>query len=614
MQPNPHPYAPSPLDGLKRFVWSTLAVMLVAGSSAGAATEALHVRHMMPATNLAPHLSVMVDSTARIGIDQVLAGETPPFVPNTRRIPSFGFTRDAIWLKCEIRNDSGEDQQLTAILRTARLDHFAWHVVDDGRLLQSRNAGVADEGRPVFYRFPRIDIDIPAGETRTLYARSQSGTSQWFELVIGCEQAINRNIVVGAMSDLALVGFIFAVVVFSLLFCVLQRQRFYLYLGSFALSYLVYYGIFNGYLRLLFPELPLWIERELFGMFCGLSVFVFTRFNALILGLDRAPPGLRVCQWLADGFAFVSIAMFVLVDFALAIQCFALMQALAYLCGSVVVLWCPTRREVHRVPLLITWLSWGGFVILLNLQFADVVPVFIRLGLIQQMFVPVILGGFFISIAYHQRSLDGLRLDLAQSQRAETSARLSALRYQINPHFLFNTLTSIDALSRSAPGRIPELVGKLATFLRLRLLESQDGLSTLRQEVESLRAYLDIEQLRYGEALKAHFQIAPESLDVMVPELILQPLVENAVKYGFEKDCDLEIRIQSSVAYGSVRIDVSNPGSLQASNHPDTGLGIGIENIVSRLHLHYGDRAWFTISQQEDRVISSMGIPQSKIA
>lgn len=591
-----------------------LAALLVAGSTAGAATEALHVRHLMPATNLAPHLSVMVDSSARIGIDQVLAGETPPFVPNKRRIPSFGFTRDAIWLKCEIRNDSGEKQQLTAILRSARLDHFTWHVVDGGRLLQSRNAGVADHGRLDFYRFPRIDIDIPAGGTRTLYARSQSGTSQWFDLVIGCEQEINRNVVVGAMSDLALVGFTFAVVVFSLLFCVLQRQSFYLYLGSFALSYLVYYGMFNGYLRLLRPELPLWVERELFGMVCGLSVFVFTRFNALILGFDKVRPWLRVCQWLADGFAFVSIAMFALVDFPVAIQCFGLTQALAYLCGSIVLLWHPKRREVHRVPLLITWFSWGGFVILLSLQFTDLVPVFIPFSLIQQLFVPVILGGFFISIAYHQRTLDGLRLDLAQSQRTETSARLSALRYQINPHFLFNTLTSIAALSRSAPGRIPDLVGKLATFLRLRLLDSQDGLSSLRQEVESLRAYLDIEQLRYGDALKAHFQIAPESLDVMVPELILQPLVENAVKYGFDEDCDVEIRIQSTVVDGCVRIDVSNPGSLQASNHPDTGLGIGIENIVSRLHLHYGDQAWFTISQQEDRVISSMAIPQTNIA
>jgi hypothetical protein len=596
---------------VKRSARFLMGMAGVAGLVAGARADGVWAEEMMPVQSLAPHLSIMVDPTAMLGIDEVLAGETPPFEPNTRRVPSFGFTRDAVWLKFEIRNAGEEDQRLTAILNSARLDHFTWHVVEGGRLVQSLNAGAADDQRSRLYRFPRLVIDVPAGGAKTVYARSQSRTSQWLDLRIGCEQAINRSVVVEAMSDLALVGFSFAVILFSLLFCFLQRQRFYLFLGSFAFTYVVYYAIFNGYLRLLWPDLPLWVEREAFGVICGLSVLVFTLFNSSILGLMQSTMRVRVSQRMAHGFAILTVLLFVVLDFSVAIQWFALIQALTYLCGSLAVLWHPKRREVSHTPLMVTWFGWGIFVALLGLQFSNLIPVFIPFILIQQLFVPVILGGFFLSVAYHQRTLDGLMLDLAESQRAETSARLSALRYQINPHFLFNTLTSIDALSRSAPGRIPALVGKLATFLRLRLLDSKDGRSSLRQEMESLRAYLDIERLRFGDALKAVFQIAPASLDVMVPELILQPLVENAVKYGFDEDRDVEIRIESTVADGRLCIVVANPGSLDGGSNPDSGFGIGIENIRARLKLYYGDAGVFSITQDQDRVVARIEIPHN---
>jgi signal transduction histidine kinase len=598
---------------VKRSARFLMGMAGVAGLVAGARADEVSAVEMMPVQSLAPHLSIMVDPTAELGIDEVLAGATPPFERNTSNIPSFGFTSAAVWLKFEIRNAGEEDQRLTTILNSARLDHFTWHVVEDGRVVQSLDAGAADEQRAKLYRFPRLVIDIPAGGVLTVYARSQSRTSQWLDLRIGCEQAINRSVVVEAMSDLALIGFSFAVAFFSLLFCFLQRQRFYLFLGSFAFTYLAYYAIFNGYLRLLWPALPLWVEREAFGVICGLSVLVFTQFNSSILGLYQSRRRVRVSQGMAHGFAILTVLLFVVLDFSVAIQWFALVQALTYLCGSLAVLLHPKRREVSRIPLMVTWFGWGIFVALLGLQFSNFVPIFIPFGLIQQLFVPVILGGFFLSVAYHQRTLDGLMLDLAKSQRAETSARLSALRYQINPHFLFNTLTSIDALSRSAPARIPELVGKLASFLRLRLLDSKDGRASLRQEMESLRAYLDIERLRFGDALKADFQIAPASLDAMVPELILQPLVENAVKYGFDEDRDVEIRIESAVADGRLCIVVTNPGSLDMGGNLDSGFGIGIENIRARLKLYYGDDAKFSIIQDHDHVVARIEIPHANI-
>jgi hypothetical protein len=576
---------------------------------ASAKADVIWAEEMMEATSLSRHLSFMIDPTAKLGIEDVLSGGAPPFKPNKDKIPSFGFTRDAVWLKFEIRNAGVESQQLTAILHSARLDHFTWYVVDGGKVVQTQKAGAADERTSRLYRFPRVKIDIPAGETRVVFARSQSKTSQWLDLRIGSEQAIDRSVVVDAMSDLMLVGFSFAVVVFSLLFCFLQRQVFYLFLGSFSFTYLVYYAIFRGYLRLLLPDLPMWVEREAFGMICGLSVLVFILFNGSILGLNQSTSRVRASQRMADGFAVLCVLLFVVLDYAIAIQWFALVQGVTYLCGSFAVLMHPKRSEVSYIPLMVTWFGWGIFVALLGLQFSNLIPVFVPFGLVQQLFVPVILGGFFLSVAHHQRTLDGLKLDLAKSQRAETHARLDALRYQINPHFLFNTLTSIDALSRSAPTRIPELVGKLATFLRLRLLDSDDGLATLRQEVETLRAYLEIEQLRFGDSLKARFRIAPETLNVMVPELILQPLVENVVKYGFDEDCDVEVIIESMMIQNRLRICISNPGELKSGTGKESSLGIGIENTRARLKLFYGEQASFSLTEDQGLVTATIELP-----
>lgn len=572
--------------------------------------NAVWAEENMPAMSLAPYLSTMLDPSGAVTIDQVVAGEAPEFSKNTQKTTAFGFTTDAVWLKFKIHNPTDRDLHISAILNSARLDHFTWHVVSDSEVVDSISGGAADGLRLQFARFPKIEVEIPAGSTKTIYTRSQSRTSQWLDLQIGCREAVNHNVLLSAMSDMALIGFCLAVFISSVLLGYIQRQRFYLYLGGFACSFLLYYLIFYGYLRLLWPDIPLWVEREAFGIICGISVLVFVKFNAAILGLHESTLRVRICHYMAIGFALLSLLAFVLLEFILAVQCFALMQALAYLCGSVALLWHLRPIQSSRIPHMATWFTWGLFIILLNLQFSNIIPIYISFGVLQQFFVPIILGGFIFSVAQHQQTLDSLKLDLEKSQRAETSARLSALRYQINPHFLFNTLTSIDALSTSAPERIHELIGKLSTFLRLRLIDSNNGLTKLRNELESLRAYIFIEKMRFGTSLSADFKIAPESEDFLLPEMILQPLVENAIKYGFDEDRDVDLLIKSTVTGGRLRITVSNPGTLGGGDSDERGLRIGLDNIRSRLRLYYFGDASFTISQLQSRVLATLEIPQ----
>ncbi len=195
-----------------------------------------------------------------------------------------------------------------------------------------------------------------------------------------------------------------------------------------------------------------------------------------------------------------------------------------------------------------------------------------------------------------------LQIKLEEQERLLLQARMAALQNQINPHFLFNTLNSVSSLVRVAPDTARELIIKLATILR-RLLHSSDAFIPLQDEVDFIDNYLDIEVVRFGrDKLRVVKELDPASLDVMVPSMLLQPLVENSIKHGLSSKIDGgSIYLRSQIAKDHVIIEVEDDGvgmaSAQLLERP-TGLGqggIGIANVAERLKVLYGDTARMTI-------------------
>jgi two-component system, LytTR family, sensor kinase len=181
---------------------------------------------------------------------------------------------------------------------------------------------------------------------------------------------------------------------------------------------------------------------------------------------------------------------------------------------------------------------------------------------------------------------------LQEQERLLMDARIEALSSQINPHFLFNTLTSISSLIRSQPETARMLIVKLSGLLR-RLLRSQEHFVTLREELEAIDEYLDIEAVRFGSKLRIEKSIDPESLDVVVPSMLLQPLVENSIKHGLSpKIGEGRITIRSVRENGHAIIDVIDNGvgvtASQAACLKSGGAGIGLRNVNERLRVVYG--------------------------
>jgi two-component system LytT family sensor kinase len=173
-----------------------------------------------------------------------------------------------------------------------------------------------------------------------------------------------------------------------------------------------------------------------------------------------------------------------------------------------------------------------------------------------------------------------LEAQLAQSQ-------LNALKMQLHPHFLFNTLHSISALLHGDVEAADRMVARLGDFLRLTLENSDNQVVTLEQELEFLRCYLDIEMTRFQDRLRVEFHVDPGTLNALTPNLILQPLVENAIRHGIAHSIEPgRVEIRTDRHGDQLRIQIRDDGPGFASN--TTGQGIGLTNTRARLERLYG--------------------------
>ena len=200
----------------------------------------------------------------------------------------------------------------------------------------------------------------------------------------------------------------------------------------------------------------------------------------------------------------------------------------------------------------------------------------------------------------------------AQSERMlkvaaqANSAQLEMLRYQLNPHFLFNTLNSISTLVLLKDTvRANAMLSRLSSFLRYSLVGEREGLATVAQEIEALKLYLDIERTRFEDRLRTRFDVTPEAMEGRIPSLLLQPIVENAIKYAvtpLEEGAEIHIDARVMGERLIVTLTDTGPGLGDAPLQDElpvttSGTGVGLANIRDRLQQAYGSDQRFEIAE-----------------
>ncbi len=223
--------------------------------------------------------------------------------------------------------------------------------------------------------------------------------------------------------------------------------------------------------------------------------------------------------------------------------------------------------------------------------------------------------GIYFGIKYYEVLQQQREATLRAATLAQ-EAQLKMLRYQLNPHFLFNTLNAISTLILDNENRTAnQTIMRLSEFLRYTLDQDPMKKVTLRQEVEAMNLYLTTEKLRFGERLRLEFAIEERALEALVPSLLLQPMIENAVKYAISpSEQGGMIRVEGRARGAMLELAVSDDGPGLASQtlgvaSPGIGRGVGLRNIRERLAVLYEDRHRFATLDNKPGLRIELGLP-----
>ena len=199
-----------------------------------------------------------------------------------------------------------------------------------------------------------------------------------------------------------------------------------------------------------------------------------------------------------------------------------------------------------------------------------------------------------------------------EAEKLMREAELSRLRLQLQPHFLFNSLNSISALAGSKPEEARKMIQQLSDFLRGTLRKDDQQLVSVQEELHHLTLYLEIEKVRFGHRLKTELIRDEVTDELKVPSLLLQPIVENAVKFGLYDTTDaIVIRIETGSEEGLLVVKVQNPYD-PATARPTSGTGFGLSSVQRRLYLLYGRNDLLTTSHLNGIFTTTLKIPQYK--
>jgi len=211
---------------------------------------------------------------------------------------------------------------------------------------------------------------------------------------------------------------------------------------------------------------------------------------------------------------------------------------------------------------------------------------------------------------YSQQEQKQMDQRKAEAEQLAKEAELFKLRQQLQPHFLFNSLNSISALTGNQPEKARAMINQLSEFLRGTLKKDEKQWNTLSEEIQYLQLYLDIEKVRFGYRLQTEVLCDEDSLDLKLPAMLLQPVVENAIKFGlYDTTGEVMITIRATKQDNYLEVTVQNPFDPETSQ-PLKGTGFGLASIQRRLFLLFARHDLLKTQKENDHFITTILIPQ----
>ena len=212
----------------------------------------------------------------------------------------------------------------------------------------------------------------------------------------------------------------------------------------------------------------------------------------------------------------------------------------------------------------------------------------------------LVIIALFFAIDYQRRYL--------KNQKELMAAQINALQMQLHPHFLFNTLHSISSMIDIDPNLAQKMLTKIGDLIRTMLVNDLEQLITIEQELAFIESYLDLEQIRYSDKMLVNYTIAKDILKKKIPNMLLQPIIENVIKFGVSSaihKCTIDIKITEqdfNDKFNFLALEVSNTTEDRVVAEKAKGTGVGLKNIKKRLQGYYGDQYFFYSSYKTDNL------------
>jgi two-component system, LytTR family, sensor kinase len=265
------------------------------------------------------------------------------------------------------------------------------------------------------------------------------------------------------------------------------------------------------------------------------------------------------------------------------------------------------------IVLTVLWMVLSKWLLSLSLNSYEGYPLFLRRSIMVRSSIGFLIMGIVTMMGiiwYNWQDQQRSEERKSDAEKLARDAELFKLRQQLQPHFLFNSLNSINALIGARPEEARKMVQQLSDFLRGTIKKEETQWVSLQEEMQYLQLYLDIEKVRFGNRLSTIVETDAQSLSLKLPALLLQPIVENAIKFGlYDTIGETVISITTTTSNNELQVTVTNPFDPETSS-PKQGTGFGLKSVQRRLYLLF-DRNDLVVTEAKDSTFTTrVRIPQ----
>lgn len=555
------------------------------------------------------------DPSRQASLPQVmtkLPGQWLSFKPGPST--SFGFTGDVFWLRLRLKSAFAESREVVAELDNPRLELVDWFALRDGKVIITELSGNQrpSSGTRPRPRNPSFRLKLAAGEEVDVLARVESRSSIILPVfVYGSPEAAANEAAKGDWLALAVTGFFGSLLFLSVVLGFILSSRLQQINAVIALLLCAYFLVIGG----TWARLGLPFAAEL-AMQPTMLMVACMDFLVVIFMREFIPPQFK-CRLPGRimGAVLIAVALeILLIPFLSYRNNFSLvaLMSVIVMCSCTAMAWWLSRVQPDGGTrlLLAAWLINLAVVVNIILELTGIIPAWLPQSMAPVIYGVTISGMFLAASTQRAHELVLGRARASELEKSLAEARLLSLRYQVNPHFLFNALNSAITLVQQEPARVAPFLLRLASFLRTALRSERVLTVPLTEELEKLSAYLEIEKVRFEERLEVTLNVPAGLGQCQVPELILQPLVENAVKHGMRQAAKVNrVRLGARREGDQLELEVANTGRLDAAMPVDKNTGVGLNNLRERLQLLYHNRGRLTLTEADGWVFARLSLP-----